>query len=738
VSYTNIKTLVNAQGTGTSSILHKNFNALKMAIPSIDAINNDDESAYDVASATAFSVMLYDIGFKTTLAPYMNESYWQSVATNVNKLRPGAVDRIDLQIYEGGAGNNPADWNINNIPLSVGMENFSSTSTIKSTMLNWKNSSTATGGFIWVYNDSSYDLKTYAAAIASDFGGGEVANRDKMRPFMTAYTQPDYLGTGVNFDKGDYNRAAIAGQGLTDKSLSSVKLAPGFKVTLYKKDNFAGESLILTTNDSNLVTNGMNDSISSWSVRANGDITLSGKVLFVKNRQSGLFMGVAGESKLEGATIQQGPLSGTTNQKWTFAHLGDGVYRIINKNSLITMQVRNGSTDNGAILEQGTYVGYDNQKLIVQQDGTSGYYNLIPYHSTKYLGTDGDQVNANIVQDSVNKDAGTDWQLIPNYSVMQPIVVLYPDCSFGGQGVNFEPGNYTSAQMGNYGLTNNSLSSVKVTPGFKVTLYDGDNLAGTGLNLTKDISCLTDSLFDNQTTSFSVKPNGLTGMNGVYYLQNRNSNLYMDVHSQSELDGASLEQATFTGSDSQKWVFTDMGDGVYTLINQKSGKAAEATALTDGAGIDQLTNSTANNQKFIVINGSTPESYQLVALQSGMVVDVNGGGTTEGVAIQQSVNQHQLSAEWKLVKTAGTGINETINRNAVRVYPDPVTDVLFIDHGQYSIRKVQIVDLQGRTLLMHEQNSQQVDVSTLRKGMYFIRVYLAGETAPVEMKFIKR
>jgi hypothetical protein len=449
-------------------------------------------------------------------------------------------------------------------------------------------------------------------------------------------------------------------------------------------------------------------------------------------------MGVAGESKLEGATIQQTLLSGTTNQKWTFAHLGDGVYRIINKNSLITMQVRNASTDNGAILEQGTYVGYDNQKLIVQQNGTTGYYNLIPYQSTKYLKTDNEQANANIVQDSINTGADTDWQLIPIYSVMQPIVVLYPDCLFGGQGVNFEPGNYTSAQMGNYGLTNNSLSSVKVTPGFKVTLYDADNQAGTGLNLTKDISCLTDSLFDNLTTSFSVKPNGITGMNGVYYLQNRNSNLYINVHSQSEEDGAPLEQATFTGNDSQKWNLTDQGNGVYTLINQKSGKAAEATALTDGAGIDQQTNSTANNQKFIVINGTSPESFQLVALQSGRVVDVTGAGTTEGATIQQSVNQHQLSAEWKLVKTSGTGINETFERNEVRVYPDPVTDVLFIDHGQYTIRRIEIVDLQGRTLLMHEQNSNQVDVSTLRQGMYFIRVYLAGETVPVEMKFIKR
>ena len=48
-SYDNIKALVIAQGTGPTSILYKNFKALKDTLPVIEAINNDDEHTYNVA-----------------------------------------------------------------------------------------------------------------------------------------------------------------------------------------------------------------------------------------------------------------------------------------------------------------------------------------------------------------------------------------------------------------------------------------------------------------------------------------------------------------------------------------------------------------------------------------------------------------------------------------------------------------------------------------------------------------
>ena len=96
-SYTNIKNLVNSQGTGSSSILYRNFKALKEAVPEIDAVNNDIEQDYDVDTGAKFHIMMYDLGYKTTLAPYTNMNYWTSLCSKIRASRPRAVDRVMIQ-----------------------------------------------------------------------------------------------------------------------------------------------------------------------------------------------------------------------------------------------------------------------------------------------------------------------------------------------------------------------------------------------------------------------------------------------------------------------------------------------------------------------------------------------------------------------------------------------------------------------------------------------------------------
>ena len=735
-SYNNIKALITAQGTGPSSILYKNFQALKLAIPAIDAINNDDESAYDVSTATDFSVMLFDLGYKTTLAPYMNKSFWQSVAANVNKARPGAVDRIDLQIYEGGAGNNPKDWDFS-IPLSTGMLHFNPSTTITSTMSGWKNNSTATSGFLWVYNDNDFNLQTYAAAITKVFGGGEVVNRDIMRPVMTAFTEPDYLGLSVNFDKGNYKIAGISAQNFPDKSISSLKLTPGFKALLFKKNNLTGSYVTVTDNSPDLSAFGINDSISSWVVRPNGDLSFTGKTVYLRNRKSGLYMSVSGESMSQGANIQQQPYSGNEDQKWVLTNIGDGAYRLLNRSSKIGIQVRKSGMDDGAIVEQLTYAGQDNQKFIIVQNGTSGYFKLIPVHSIKYIKPADDHVNANIVQGGLFSDTDTDWELISMFSIMKPQAILYPDCLFAGQGVNFETGSYPAAAMALSGLNNNTLSSIQVTQGFSATLYDGDNFTGNSLPLTEDNDCLTGISFDNLTTSLVVKPNGTAGKDGLYYLQNRNSLLYMAVASGSEMEGANIVQNNYSGTNAQQWVLTGFGDGVYKLTNQKSGMAVTLAGNRVGAPIGQNTFSDLDNQKFVLFPATEGGSYKLVAILSGNVLDVNGANAIDGALLEQSINENQLSAEWKLVSATEMGVDTHKAGAGLRVYPNPIADDLFIDQGNYTISKIHIIDLQGNILKEYIQSSNKVNVSSLNPGMYLVNVFVDGNPAPVVLKFIK-
>lgn len=159
--FESIQALVNGtgpgSGTGPDSILYRNFQLLKQ-ITGADAANFDDESAYDVASATAFGQMLAGLGYKITFAPYTNRSFWTSLKTNLGS----AVDKIYLQDYAGGTGNDPAQWSSAlGMPVIPGLWSKNGTgcsagdspATVQSKMAAWKTSANIPGGFMWLYDD---------------------------------------------------------------------------------------------------------------------------------------------------------------------------------------------------------------------------------------------------------------------------------------------------------------------------------------------------------------------------------------------------------------------------------------------------------------------------------------------------------------------------------------------------------------------------------------------------------
>ena len=150
-----IKALVDAQGTGPTSILYKDFQALKAAIPSLDAIDFDDENSYDAPSTVAFGVMLGKLGLKAIPDPFDNSSYWITVASQINTRLPGTVDGVHLQAYAGGAGNNPCvGWNFGGVPVWPGLwDTVDTPSQVQTIMSGWNSQCGINGGFLFIYDD---------------------------------------------------------------------------------------------------------------------------------------------------------------------------------------------------------------------------------------------------------------------------------------------------------------------------------------------------------------------------------------------------------------------------------------------------------------------------------------------------------------------------------------------------------------------------------------------------------
>lgn len=257
-AYTNIKNLINSKGTGSTTMLYRNFKALKQAVPEIDAVNNDIEQDYDVETGAKFHIMMYNLGYKTTLAPYTYKSYWTSLNDKIRASKPKAVDRVMIQCYDGGAGNvnSVGTWNFNGVTeRHAGLMYYSNDWSVDKNMAQfqkWKDDGVATGGFVWVYNDESWDLNAWASGMNRIFGAVTVHEEQVV---VRCYSEKNYGGYCIALPEGRFTQADLAVYGLKANDLSSLEIVDDFyQIKLYKSPDFTGTARRFTKSMKSITT----------------------------------------------------------------------------------------------------------------------------------------------------------------------------------------------------------------------------------------------------------------------------------------------------------------------------------------------------------------------------------------------------------------------------------------------------------------------------------------------------
>lgn len=495
-SFSRIKELINSHGVGSGTILYKNFKALKNAIPEIDAVNNDDEHCYDVATAVKFHQMMYELGYKTTIAPYTNRSFWENLVSQLGDR----CDRVLIQCYDGGAGNNPSDWHLGNRAVHAGRMNYQEggVDACIAQMESWKRNNGVSGGFIWLYNDETWNLNQWATRMLRVFGTKKCDDN-----IASLYADSDYRGYSKSLGEGSYTQADLAMYGISAKDISSLKVTKGFKITLYENADFTGNSKSWTT-DASFVGGDWNDKACSVRIEPNGKSGLSGNFK-IMNRNSGKYLDLDNNKTDNNTAIVQFDDEGVeASQTWTFTEVmtGKGVYSICsygNKNR--GMDVLNSSKDNGAQVQLYDYLGNPHQQFILYDCG-EGYYQLVARNSGKVVEIpQSSKGNGEWIKIYDNNGTHTQqWAVVENRCNEAPAVILYTDRDYKGKAVTLSEGKYNLSQMGLYNLTDNDMSSLKVTPGFKVTIYEDDNFNGKSKSYTASESFVGEDWNDKMSS----------------------------------------------------------------------------------------------------------------------------------------------------------------------------------------------------------------------------------------------
>ncbi|WP_081668204.1 beta-1,3-glucanase family protein [Butyrivibrio sp. MC2013] len=244
-------------------------------------------------------------------------------------------------------------------------------------------------------------------------------------------------------------------------------------------------------------------------------------------------------------------------------------------------------------------------------------------------------------------------------------VTLYLDSDYRGKAVTFDVGRYNMSDMIAAGIPNDSVSSIKVPLGYKLTAYWDINYGGESKVFTAD-SNYVGNHWNDQITSFIIEEES-------YYIYNKHSNLVLDVSGFNTDNGANLCQYSLTGADNQKWTVSKADNGSVKLTSVLSGKVidVENVSSDNGANVHLWEYVGGDNQKWNL----TPVEdgyYYITSVLSSKSLDADAWSQSPGSnIIQWALGDKQANQMWKFVPvdtdpadpTAGSGNNNSGNGN---------------------------------------------------------------------------
>lgn len=71
----------------------------------------------------------------------------------------------------------------------------------------------------------------------------------------TVYTEENFKGNSFSLQEGSYTLNNLTQLGITDNSIASIMVKPGYRVTLYENNNFSGKELVREQNDPSFINN---------------------------------------------------------------------------------------------------------------------------------------------------------------------------------------------------------------------------------------------------------------------------------------------------------------------------------------------------------------------------------------------------------------------------------------------------------------------------------------------------
>jgi len=304
------------------------------------------------------------------------------------------------------------------------------------------------------------------------------------------------------------------------------------------------------------------------------------------------------------------------------------------------------------------------------------------------------------------------------------VAVAYKDCNYAGYAIGLNTGTYTLSQLNALGILNDDISSLKVTAGYKVTLYEDDNFGGASLVLTADDGCLVADGWNDRASSMKVEANSTFSS-------------VIQAESYTYMSGVQLETTTDAGGGQDVgWI--DAGDwmsysvtipttGTYHVIYRVASPNANTTLrLEKDAGATQL-------GTVAIPNTGGWQNWTNVAHN----VTLPAGTYFVGIATATGgFNLNYFTITDNLGARLATQLVKISEDNMLSLSPNPVKDQLFI-RGSEKVKRITMYMVNGQEVMSRQNPGSAIEVSSLRPGIY-IAVVERNDGTKKKVKILKQ
>ena len=289
---------------------------------------------------------------------------------------------------------------------------------------------------------------------------------------------------------------------------------------------------------------------------------------------------------------------------------------------------------------------------------------------------------------------------------------IAPEQRMGLTMMGIIPAYYSGSSIKqNYSLALGSASEKSVT------IDGGNTVVGVSAN---ENGATVNIVMQNQTYSMIFKVTAIP--EGTYFLKNKETEAYVDIENQTMANGTKIHQWEFHSGHTQRWIFTHLGDGKYSIKSANSSTPYYLGVINDSSGLDVdivlRSGSVTNGMKWKV--ETTPSgAYKLTSQTgSGYVLATDSSSSSNGVKLVQGdyIQNNSYRDEWYILITTEKFTQITLDNNS-----DISTSTLHKNIVEYYQSNAHI---QGNAL---SEVSKATFIDQLTNSNYFCIIAHGGE-----------